>query len=187
MSKGKLIVLSSPSGGGKTTVYRALLADDPNMKYSVSYTTRPKRVNEENGKDYFFVSIKEFKKMIKNKEFLEWEKVYGNYYGTSKKTIMNFLEQGSHCILDLDVKGGRHLKKIFPEGIFIFLKPPSIEELERRLFKRNTDTPKVIKKRLKNVKKELKFSKFYDYIIVNDNIDNVIQKVKKIIYEEKDI
>ena len=104
MSKGKLIVLSSPSGGGKTTVYKRLLADDPQLKYSISYTTRPRRFNEVDGKDYFFVDKKEFKKMIKKGEFLEWEKVYGNYYGTSKKIVDNFIKNGYNCILDVDVK-----------------------------------------------------------------------------------
>jgi guanylate kinase len=180
-SRGRLIILSSPSGAGKTTVYKKLLAKIKELRYSVSYTTRSKRRGEKNGRDYYFVTIPQFKRMIHRRELLEWELVYGNFYGTSRLIIEKFLEHGHNCIMDIDVKGGRHLKTLMPESVAIFLMPPSLPELRRRLFNRATDDPKTIKRRLKNVSRELKFRRYYDYIIVNKDLEKTVNRITKII------
>jgi guanylate kinase len=179
--RGRLIILSSPSGAGKTTVYKKLLAQIKGLKYSVSFTTRPKRRGEKNGRDYLFVTIPEFRRMVHRRELLEWELVYGHYYGTSRLIIEKYLDHGYDCIMDIDVKGGRHLKAIMPDSAAIFLMPPSLPELKRRLFNRATDDPKTIKRRLKNVSRELKFRRFYDYIIVNKDLEKTVNRIKKII------
>lgn len=180
--RGRLVILSSPSGAGKTTVYKRLLAEmKKTLRYSVSFTTRPIRRGEKNHRDYHFVTVPEFKRMIRDKELLEWERVYGNYYGTSRLIIGKVLDRGFDCIMDIDVKGGRHLKKILPESLAIFLMPPSMRELRRRLFSRATDDPAVIKTRLKSVSQELKFRRHYDYIIVNKDLDDTVNRIKKII------
>jgi len=181
--KGKVIVISAPSGTGKSTVCRLLLKKIKNLKYSVSVTTRQKRKFEKDGKDYFFVTKDEFKKMVKNNYFIEWQKVHNNYYGTPKEFIEKNLNKGYNVLLDIDVKGGKTLKKIYPDGIFIFLVPPSWEELKRRLRSRGTEDEKELELRLKNAKKELKFKKYYDFVIVNDKIEETLKKIVEIIKE----
>ena len=181
--KGKVIVISAPSGTGKSTVCRLLLKKIKNLKYSVSVTTRQKRKFEKDGKDYFFVTKYEFKKMVKNNYFIEWQKVHNNYYGTPKEFIEKNLNKGYNVLLDIDVKGGKTLKKIYPDGIFIFLVPPSWEELKRRLKSRGTEDEKELELRLKNAKKELKFKKYYDFVIVNDKIEETLKKIVEIIKE----
>jgi guanylate kinase len=181
--KGKVIVISAPSGTGKSTVCRLLLKKIKNLKYSVSVTTRQKRKFEKDGKDYFFVTKDEFKKMVKNNYFIEWQKVHNNYYGTPKEFIEKNLNKGYNVLLDIDVKGGKTLKKIYPDGIFIFLVPPSWEELKRRLKSRGTEDEKELELRLKNAKKELKFKKYYDFVIVNDKIEETLKKIVEIIKE----
>jgi guanylate kinase len=180
--QGKLIILSSPSGGGKTTVYKRLLRELPDLRYSVSFTTRKSRPGEVHGRDYFFVTPVEFRRMIRRREFLEWQKVFDRYYGTSRAYVGQFTEKGHHVIMDLDVKGGRYLKRrLKDQAIGIFLMPPSFEELKERLMKRATDSPGEIKKRLAEVRKELKYRRYYDYIVINDDIDRVVREVKSII------
>ncbi len=178
---GRIIVLSSPSGCGKTTVANRLLAELPNLRKSISYTTRPIRQGEINGKDYHFVSHEKFEKMVKANEFLEWEKVYDNSYGTSLSQTRNHVNQGFDVLLVIDVKGGKNIKNRIPDGILIFLDPPSVEELERRLRSRQTDSDKEIKKRLNEVQKELKYRAFYDYIVLNDNLEKAVTNIKNII------
>jgi len=184
LNKGFFIILSSPSGCGKTTVYKKLLEIMPELRYSVSTTTRAPRQGEIEGKDYFFVSKKEFIKMIKNGLFLEWQKVYGKYYGTRKDIVEKIFSENKLCIMDVDVKGGIRLKKLFPDSLTFFLLPPSFKILRKRLENRGTDSKKEIEKRFKSAVKELKYCVEYDYIIVNDDLDEVVNKIKKIIQSE---
>lgn len=179
--RGKIIVISAPSGTGKTTIVKMILKKFKNLKYSVSTTTRPKRENEIEGKDYFFVTEDEFKKLIKENYFIEWQKVHNYYYGTSREFVEKILNSGYNCILDIDVKGGVSLKKIYPDGIYIFLLPPSMEELKKRLITRGTESPEELKLRLKNAKKEIKFKKYYDYVIVNDDLKETVKKIVEIL------
>lgn len=181
IQKGNVIVISAPSGTGKTTICRKLLKINKNLTFSVSYTTRPKRRNEIDGRDYFFVSKEKFLKMIKNNEFLEWAKVYKNYYGTSKKQVIKTINSGKDILLDIDVQGGKNIKKVFPEGIFIFLLPPSWNELKNRLKKRAQNSIQEINYRLENVEHELKYIKYYDYILINDNLESTVKIINNII------
>ena len=138
---GRLIILSSPSGTGKTTVYKKLLEEIRGLKYSVSFTTRKRRMGEKDGKDYHFVTVPEFRRMVKRRDFLEWEVVYGNYYGTSRHIIDRILEKGHDCIMDVDVKGGRHLKRVKPEAIAIFLMPPLPAGAQKEAFQQGHGRP----------------------------------------------
>ncbi len=185
IKKGKVVVISAPSGTGKTTVCKKLLQQNPNMVFSVSYTTRQKRPSEVDGKDYHFVTEEEFKKLIKQDKFVEWAKVYNHYYGTPKQPLIKAISSGKDILLDIDVQGGKNIKKIFPDGIFIFLLPPSWSVLKKRILCRNQDNVKEIKLRLKNVIKELKFIKYYDYIVINDKLDDTVKIINNIIKSNK--
>jgi len=185
MLKGILLVVSAPSGTGKTTLCRMLLKEFQNMEFSVSYTTRKPREGEVNGRDYFFVSKEEFERMIEEGDFLEWAEVYGNYYGTSKKQVLKALEEGKDILLDIDVQGALQVKKNFPEAVLVFILPPSFAELEKRLRKRGTDTEEVIKKRLKVAREEIKKAPLYDYLIVNDKLEEAYSKLKSVVIAEK--
>ncbi|MDW8056352.1 MAG: guanylate kinase [Elusimicrobiota bacterium] len=181
IKKGKVVVISAPSGSGKTTICKELLKCNPNLVFSISYTTRPAREGEVNGKDYFFVSKDEFLKMVKKKKFVEWAKVYNNYYGTSKEQIVNAINSGKDILLDIDVQGGKNIKKLFPDGIFIFVLPPSWSELKQRITSRGKDTPAEISKRLRNVNKELSYLRYYDYIVINDDLADTVKIINTII------
>ncbi len=183
--QGNVIVISAPSGTGKTTVCKHLLKMVPNLVFSVSYTTREKRPGEIEGKDYYFVSKEEFVKMVKEKKFLEWAKVYDHYYGTPKKFVEQAINSNKDILLDVDVQGGKNIKKIYPNGIFIFLLPPSKKVLLERIKKRGKDTPEEIVKRLKNIKQELKYIKYYDYVVVNDKLDETLKTIVSIITAKK--
>lgn len=185
MTKGRIIVLSSPSGCGKSTVANRLLQEIPTLRRSVSFTTRNPRTGETDGKDYHFVSQEKFDEMIGAGKFLEWEKVYEKSYGTSLEQIHDYVNRGLDILLVIDVKGGKNIKSKVPEGILIFLEPPSFEELERRLRSRQTDSDEEIKKRLNEVKKELEYRQFYDYIVVNDKLEEAVQNIKRIIQGER--
>ena len=182
-TNGKLIILSSPSGGGKSTICDNLRKKLPGILYSISTTTRLPRKGEKNGKQYFFVTKKNFENMIKKNAFLEWAIVHGNYYGTSKDIIENYLKQGKTCILDIDIQGAMQIKKRYPDGLFIFIMPPSLEELKNRLKKRGTDNKQSIGIRLNNAKKEIKYKKYYDYIVINKKIEHSVNKILDIINE----
>ncbi len=177
----RLIVISSPSGGGKSTICNMIIKRNPDIEYSVSTTTRPSRQGEEDGKEYFFVKKDEFEKMIKNNAFLEWAMVHGNYYGTSRKKIEDLLNQGKSCILDIDVQGGMQIKNKHPDAVSVFIMPPSFEELEKRLKERSTDNEESIKLRLDNAKEEMEYKKFYDYVVVNNKIEDTINKIVEIL------
>ncbi len=183
--KGKVVVISAPSGTGKTTVCKYLLKHIPNLKYSVSYTTREKRVGEINGRDYFFVSEETFKKMVQQNKFIEWAKVHNHYYGTPKKFVEETINHGQDILLDIDVQGGKNMKKVYPDGVYIFLLPPSLQVLKQRLLNRGKDTLKDIKVRLKNAIKELEYIKYYDYVVINDKLKETLEIIKSIIISEK--
>ena len=172
--KGKLIVFSAPSGSGKTTIVHHLLQfKELNLDFSISATSRNKRGNEIHGKDYYFISLKEFQKHIKNNDFVEWEEVYSdNFYGTLKKEIERIWALGKNVIFDIDVKGGLNIKSQYTDQtLAIFVQPPSITEMERRLRNRKTDSEEKIKERVLKAEKELKFAKGFDVILVNDKLE----------------
>lgn len=185
MGKGLLIVLSGPSGAGKGTVCKALLAKHPDVALSISCTTRLPRANEKEGVNYFFKSQEEFLSLIQQDEFLEHACVYGNYYGTPKSFVAQKLDSGSDVMLEIDVQGALKAKKIFPDGVLIFLVPPSMEELERRIRGRATESEAQIQTRLGKAKSEMAQVDRYDYVIVNDRIERVVDEIESIIEAEK--
>ena len=184
-NKGMLIILSSPSGGGKSSVAKALLNADTNLSYSVSYTSRPPRGDEVNGKDYVFVSEEDFFIKIHEAAFYEWAKVHDNYYGTLRETDDKQLDSGKDVVLDLDVVGGLNIKKANPDAVLIYIVPPSFEVLEARLRNRQTDSEEEIQKRLTNAKSELNFVGKYDYAVLNLDLDETIVSIRRIIESER--
>ncbi|PIU18999.1 MAG: guanylate kinase [Elusimicrobia bacterium CG08_land_8_20_14_0_20_44_26] len=166
-----IFVLSSPSGGGKTTLVRYMQKKFPDVIYSVSTTTRPIRPGEKAGLDYNFITVRDFRKGIKEGTFAEWAVVHGNYYGTPVENIISVLRKGKSILLDLDVKGARNIKKLFPGANLIFITAASIKELRRRLLARGQDDIKIINRRLKNARRELKQMKYFDYLIINEDVD----------------
>ncbi len=170
---GKLFIFSAPSGSGKTTIVQHLLKQNFKLKFSISATSRAKRTNEIDGKDYHFLSTEEFKAKIDNNEFLEWEEVYeGCFYGTLKSEVEKIREEGNNVIFDVDVVGGTNIKKFYKEeALAIFIQPPSIKELENRLRNRNTDSQEVIAKRIEKFKFELAFADQFDKVIINDKLE----------------
>ncbi len=182
MTQGKLIVISAPSGCGKTTIAKAILTKYPAMLFSVSATTRPIRNGEVHGKDYFFLSMQEFEKRIRSGDLVEWEEIYGNYYGTLKSEIQRALEQGQVMLFDVDVKGALSIRRHFPnDSILIFIKPPSIEVLKKRLENRKTENPETLKRRLDRVPMELEQGLQFDYQVVNDDLQKAIDEVAEIV------
>ncbi|OGS20343.1 MAG: guanylate kinase [Elusimicrobia bacterium RIFOXYA2_FULL_39_19] len=184
VKRGLIIVVSAPSGSGKTTLCKKLLETNHKLIYSISATTRAPRAGEFDGKDYFFTNVKIFKKMIKNNEFVEWAEVHGNYYGTPKKYLEKTLSRGYDVILDIDVQGGEAIKNTYPESVLIFIAPPSLDELKKRLVTRAQDNSKTIALRLKNAQKEMSYVKFYDYLVINDKLDTALDQLKSIIRAE---
>lgn len=183
--KGLLFVLSGPSGVGKGTLREKLFQQIDDLDYSVSVTTRKPRENEQEGKDYFFVDEKTFKQYINENKFAEWARVHGDYKGTLLSTIYEKINQGKDLLLEIDVQGALNLKKKFPEGILIFIAPPSWENLEHRLRDRNTEDEKELKKRLKDARYELKQIKHYDYLIVNHHLEKALDELKAVIVGER--
>jgi len=183
--KALLVVISSPSGAGKTTVCQRILKKNQEYLYSISYTTRKKRKNEKDGKDYRFLSFKKFKEKIKRKELVEWAEVYGNYYGTSKKIVEKAQKEEKVLLLVLDIQGGIAIKRKYAESVLIFILPPNMKELERRLKRRATDKGMELKKRMGNVFKEVSFLPHYDYVVVNKNLKDTVRIVDQIINAEK--
>ncbi len=183
---GKVIIFSAPSGAGKTTIVRHLLTcPELNLNFSISACSRPKRSNEVNGKDYYFLSLDEFKQKIAADEFLEWQEVYkDNYYGTLKSEIDRIWNNQHHAIFDVDVQGGLNLKKIFGEkALAIFVMPPSIEALEKRLRRRKTEAEEKIQIRLAKAQTEIKTFNLFDKVIVNDHLDKALQESKNTVAE----
>jgi len=163
-------VVSAPSGAGKSTLIKRLLASVRGLKFSVSYTTRPPRADEKNGRDYFFVSRERFRRMIAAAEFVEWADVFGNFYGTSRRQLRAAQEAGRDVLLDIDVQGHRQVRKRLPEAVSVFVLPPSLQELGRRLRRRHSDAPEVITRRLKEARREIRHWPEYDYLVVNDRL-----------------
>ena len=182
--EGILLVLSGPSGAGKGTICKALLEKRPDMAYSVSCTTRAPRKGEIDGKSYFFKTREEFEKMIANDGFLEHADVYGNYYGTPKAYVLDQVAQGKDIILEIDPQGALQVKRNYPNGVFVFIVPPSLTELSKRIYKRGTDAVDVIKKRLSSATAELAYASRYDYIVVNDEVERATTKVNNIVSTE---
>ncbi|EJF11159.1 MULTISPECIES: guanylate kinase [Pontibacter] len=184
--QGKIIIFSAPSGAGKTTIVKHLLQVNPLLAFSISACTRDKRGRtEENGKDYYFITPEEFKQKIAKDEFVEWEEVYeGAFYGTLKSEIERIWESGKHVILDVDVKGGLSIKHFYKErALAVFVKPPSIEELAKRLQARNTDSASSISSRVFKAEFEMKFEDQFDKVIVNDNLEEACSKAEKLVNE----
>lgn len=182
MKKGKFIVISGPSGVGKGTICDRLIKD-LNAEYSVSYTTRDPREGEINGINYNFISMNEFKKKITAGDFLEYNLYNGNYYGTSKSFVLNKLEKGINIFSEIDVNGARNVKKIFPDAILIYIAPPSMDELRKRLIGRGTEDIEKINNRLTIALDEMKQTDMYDAVVVNDDLEDAINRIKKIILE----
>lgn len=184
--RGFMFVLSSPSGAGKTTISRLLMQNDDNLVMSVSSTTREKRPNEEHGRDYYFVSEKEFEEKIDEKFFYEYAEVFGNYYGTPRKKVETAITEGKDVLFDIDWQGTRRLTaKARDDVVSVFILPPSMDELERRLVARAQDSKKVIKKRMERASEEISHWDEYDYVIVNDSLDASLQKVLYILRAER--
>lgn len=182
---GLLLVISGPSGAGKGTICKLLRDHLPELAYSVSVTTRSPRIGEVDGRDYFFKSEAEVHKMIFEGQLLEHADVYGHIYGTPKPYVMDLLSQGKDVLLEIDIQGALQIKKVFPSGVFVFIVPPSLEELKARIYKRGTDSLDTIKERLSSATRELGFANAYDYIVINDIASKATQKVLTILEAER--
>lgn len=181
MHQGKLIVLSGPSGTGKTTLCRELVKRIPGLVFSISATTRDKRPGEKNSYDYYFLSPAEFKSKIKAREFLEWAKVYSHYYGTLKKPITANLAKGVSVLLDIDMQGALQVKDKFPQAILIFILPPSLEELRQRLIRRKRDSLATIARRMKQIEEEMKYIPQYDQVVINKDLAKTVKCLQRIV------
>ncbi len=181
----KLIIISAPSGSGKTTIVKHLLATFPNIAFSVSATSRKLRSGETDGKDYFFISEDEFKQKIASSDLLEWQEVYaGSYYGTLRSEVERLLTEGKDVIFDVDVVGGLNIKKEFgSRALAVFVSPPSIKSLEERLIFRNTDSAETIRKRIEKAAHELSYADKFDYVLVNENLDVAKDTIVKVVKE----
>ncbi len=183
---GKLVIFSAPSGAGKTTIIHQIIGvKEFNLAFSISATTRKPRPGERDGVDYYFLTVEEFKKKIENDEFVEWVEVYpGQYYGTLKSEIERLWAMGKNVVFDVDVIGGLRIKSQYPDNsLSIFVKPPSIEELKRRLEKRGTETPQSLEKRIERAKFELTLADKFDVVIVNDDLQKAVEETKRVLRE----
>ena len=183
--QGLFIVLSAPSGAGKSSICRRLLAACPEIEFSVSYTSRIPRPNEINGKDYHFISREDFQRRIDQGEFIEWIENYGHFYGTSGKAMHEVLGRGKDLLLDIEPRGAKEIKKKFEDGIFVFVLPPSLDELLKRLEKRGNESPGVIKKRFTQAERELKEVMWYDYTVFNEDLETAAKQLIAIYKAEK--
>ena len=186
--QGKIILISGPSGVGKKTIIDLLKTNENlNLSYSISYTTREKRKTEINGKDYFFISVEEFKQKIKNGDFLEYAVFCNNYYGTDKNQVISMINNGFNVILEIEVQGAKNVLNIIPKNsiISIFILPPNIEELVKRLMQRNTENIDEIKNRISKAESEINEKTMYQYNIINDNVNEVVNKIAKIIKNDQ--
>ncbi len=186
-TKPLLIVLSGPSGAGKDAVLTRMKESDYPLKYITTLTTRPRRPNERDGVDYHFVSMGKFQEMLKNNELLEWAQVYGNWYGIPKAEVKKALERGEDVIIKIDIQGAATIKKLLPQAVFIFLVPPSVDDLRLRLKQRHTESPADLALRLKTAEEEVKQLSLFDYIVINrwDEIDRAVSDIEAIITAEK--
>ena len=178
---GELWVIAAPSGAGKTTLVRALLERDPALRFSISYTTRARRNSERDRHDYFFVSVEQFQEMVRDDAFLEYARVFDNWYGTGRKHVADLLAAGSSVVLEIDWQGARQVRQRAPESKSIFILPPSIAELERRLRGRQTDTEAVIQRRLKDALSDMTHWEEFTHVIVNDDFDAALDRLGAVI------
>lgn len=185
MNKGLLIVISAPSGGGKGSILKEIFSQDENLTLSVSATTRSPRPGEEHGKQYYFVSREEFLKQIRDGEMLEYTEYCGNFYGTPKVAVEEWREKGKDVVLEIEVDGGAQIKKLIPDCVSVFVLPPSMQVLEKRLRGRGTEEETVVQKRLKAACQEIPHAKDYDYIVYNDRLEDAVTDVQAILRAEK--
>ncbi|MCC7309230.1 MAG: guanylate kinase [Acidobacteria bacterium] len=183
--KGNLIIITSPSGGGKGTLIAELMKRGVGIGYSVSYTTRPMRPNEIEGKDYSFIGVEEFERRMANDEFLEFATVHGNYYGTSRVRIESLIAEGVDVILEIDVQGAADVLKKLPDAVSIFILPPSFQELEQRLRSRKTEDPEQLAIRLRNSFEEVRRYDEFEFVVINDNIADAVRRLESIILGER--
>ncbi len=182
--KVKLFVFSAPSGSGKTTIVKDVLSQNKDFVFSISATTRKPRKSEKDGRDYFFISEDEFQKKIKNGEFIEFEKVYDYYYGTLKDFVEKNLKEGHSVVFEVDVKGALSIKRKYPGAVLIFIAPPSLKELKKRLVNRKTETSEDLKKRIERAEMELNYKDQFDFVVSNVNLEQAKRKVNEIINKE---
>ncbi|MFD2638217.1 guanylate kinase [Piscibacillus salipiscarius] len=182
--QGILFILSGPSGVGKGTVRKRLFEEDSDLQYSISVTTRNPRDGEENGVDYFFKSREQFEQMIEQDELIEYAEYVGNYYGTPKQYVEDTLKQGKDVFLEIEVQGAMKVRESFPQGVYIFLFPPSLDELKNRIINRGTESEDLIRNRLLEAKKEIDMMDAYDYVVVNDEIENAVHRIQSIVISE---
>ena len=180
-SKGALFVVTGPSGTGKTTLVHHALANTPHISFSISATTRPQRSTEENGKDYHFMDTQTFRKEVEKGSFLEWAKVYDNFYGTPKKPIQDALDRGESIILDIDPQGAAQVRTRMPDCTSIFILPPSIDVIEARLRSRNTDSEDVISARMLQIREQLQHCQTFDYLLINDDLQSAQDQFQSIL------
>ncbi len=178
--RGLLLVVSSPSGAGKTTLSSRLRAEFPDLGFSVSYTTRPMRSGEQDGRDYHFVSEETFAKMVDEDAFVEWAWVHGHHYGTSYAAVAQAMEDGTDMLFDIDYQGARQIKSRFPDAVMVFVLPPSMEELSQRLHSRATDAQDVIERRLQGAVEELNHYDAYEYLVINDDLERAYQEMRSV-------
>ncbi len=183
--EGLLVVVSGPSGAGKGTVLKRLKDSDDSIRFSISATTRTIRQGEKEGLNYFFKTRDEFKSMIEAGQLLEWVEYCGNYYGTPKEYIETTVKEGYDCLLEIEVEGAANVKKAYPDCVLIFILPPSFEELKRRIEKRATEEPEIVAKRLQRAREEMAYIENYDYVIVNDKIEDAVENLRSILKAEK--
>jgi guanylate kinase len=182
-NRGKLFVIAAPSGAGKTSLVRALLEQRPELRFSISYTTRKPRPKEKHGEDYFFVDHAAFEKMVADGKFLEHANVFDNYYGTAKEQVETILNNGEHVILEIDWQGAQQIRQTMPECHSIFILPPSRDELERRLRGRGTDNDEVIARRLRDSVSDMKHWDEFDYVVINDDFEHALSSLANIVEE----
>ena len=184
-NKGFCIVLSSPSAAGKSSIARALVEIDDNIKLSISATTRPPRVGEIDGIDYYFKSTEEFKSLIQNKSLLEYTNIYNNYYGTPKKQVEEFLQKGNNVLFDIDLPGAKSIKQALPDSVTIFILPPNLTTLKQRIQNRKQDSEEEMVLRMELAAKEVKHSSYYDYLVVNEDFKITLETIHSIIIAER--
>ena len=183
--RGLVFVISAPSGAGKTTLVRGVMEQLPDLHFSVSYTTRPPRANEQEGEDYYYVFPSVFQKMVERGEFLEWAEVLGNRYGTALASVSQLASKGMDLILDIDTQGAKKVMEKVDQTVLIYILPPSLEALRERLVKRGLDSPEMLQLRLASARRDIEEAHWYHYLIVNERIEDAIEKLKAIIIAER--